>query len=533
MFRKTVHLLLVFAFILPVWMPVTAAAQAAPQYNPSTNGQPSIQVSTATPTLPPNAAPTATPPPNAAALLVEVDPSLDLENYSPYSAFILNFSQPMNSASSPIPLLAYPYLDGTAAWNQAKTTLTFTPSDRFTPGQAYTLFLDPDLKSASGESFAEIQSWQVNVLTGASVLSRSPGYESLASRRPDIALTFDRSMDSESVAQALSMQPEVAYALSWSSNVLHIALQEALDPGMRYSFTLASTAADADGVPMAGDYRWDYWVPGFVIEVVSPTPQYNRVTLNLSHAVTTGKDAPPFSISPEVDGEWRWNSTVQAEFRPAETLEYGTRYIITLDGTLADAEGDNLPSPAGAMTFNAPAPISAVYPPSGTDDVPLEETEIRISFSVPMDHRSTESAFSISPQVAGEFEWRGDVLVYVLTEKMESYTTYIASLGPTTKDAENKPILVDAYSWSFETRGSNYYAERGATSFAFYGPNAQVVDAAGRRAVHLSVAEQELTLNFTVYELELGAFAALYAADFDYSDWDSSAPIDTSGLAPT
>ena len=60
-----------------------------------------------------------------------------------------------------------------------------------------------------------------------------------------------------------------------------------------------------------------------------------------------------------------------------------------------------------------------------------------------------------------------------------------------------------------------------------------MVDAAGRRAVHLGVAEQELTLNFTVYELELGAFAALYAADFDYSDWDSSAPIDTSGMDPT
>jgi hypothetical protein len=211
----------------------------------------------------------------------------------------------MDSASSSTPLLAYPYLDGTAAWNQAQTTLTFTPSDRFTPGQSYTLFLDPNLKSARGEAFAETQSWQLTVLSGPSVISRTPGAATLSTRRPAIALTFDRPMDSESVAQAFSVRPEVSYSLSWNSNVLNVALQEALTPGTRYTFTIAAAAAGADGVPMAGDYRWDYWTPSFEIEVIGPTLQYNRLTLNLSYAVATANEAPPFSVSPEVAGEWK------------------------------------------------------------------------------------------------------------------------------------------------------------------------------------------------------------------------------------
>jgi hypothetical protein len=224
------------------------------------------------------------------------------------------------------------------------------------------------------------------------------------------------------------------------------------------------------------------------------------------------------------------NKATQAEFRPAAALQYGTPYTITLDGELTDSQGDALPSPSGPLTFSAPPPISTVYPINY--GVSPGESEIRITFSVPMHHPSTESAFSIAPQAAGEFEWRENVLVYVLAEKLDSYTTYTVSLAPTATDAERKPILVDAYSWSFETDWDGY-DESDTTSFGVYGPNVQVVDADGRRAVHLSVGEQELTLDFAVYELDLTAYASHYATEFGYTSWGTDAPIDTQELAAT
>ncbi len=56
---------------------------------------------------------------------------------------------------------------------------------------------------------------------------------------------------------------------------------------------------------------------------------------------------------------------------------------------------------------STPPTVVSTYPAGGATSVPTN-TQIRVTFSEPMDTASAEAAFSITPAVTGKFEWAGD-----------------------------------------------------------------------------------------------------------------------------
>jgi hypothetical protein len=74
-------------------------------------------------------------------LVVEVDPSLDLENFHPLDAFIVRFNQPMDPDSDPEPVLTHPYVEGECEWNDDRTELRFRQEGGFSPGKRYLIYL--------------------------------------------------------------------------------------------------------------------------------------------------------------------------------------------------------------------------------------------------------------------------------------------------------------------------------------------------------------------------------------------------------
>jgi len=65
-----------------------------------------------------------------------------------------------------------------------------------------------------------------------------------------------------------------------------------------------------------------------------------------------------------------------------------------------------------------------------SETVPPEEiVQVKIEFSRPMDHKATEEAFSIEPELKGEFSWTPRTLVYTSTRKPKPGVEYTVKVG--------------------------------------------------------------------------------------------------------
>ena len=60
---------------------------------------------------------------------------------------------------------------------------------------------------------------------------------------------------------------------------------------------------------------------------------------------------------------------------------------------------------------------------------PEEIVQVKIEFSRPMDHKATEKAFSIEPELKGEFSWTPRTLVYTSTRKPKPGIEYTVQVG--------------------------------------------------------------------------------------------------------
>ena len=77
-------------------------------------------------------------------------------------------------------------------------------------------------------------------------------------------------------------------------------------------------------------------------------------------------------------------------------------------------------------------------------------TVITITFSEPMAHTITESAFKITPTVSGTFNWDGNKLIFNLEKALDYNTKYNVTLGTSAKDLAGNN-LISNYSWEFTT----------------------------------------------------------------------------------
>ena len=83
---------------------------------------------------------------------------------------------------------------------------------------------------------------------------------------------------------------------------------------------------------------------------------------------------------------------------------------------------------------------------------PDEVVQVKIEFSRPMDHQATEEAFSIEPDIQGEFSWAPRTLVYTTTRKPEPGTEYTVNAGES-KDSSGKRSR--AFTGTFTVRRSD------------------------------------------------------------------------------
>ncbi len=471
----------------------------------------------------PTSTPTPTPTPIPIPIEVELDASAPLERFSPEGTLTLRFNQPMDSDSVAVPLLISPFLEGQIGWNETRTELNFSPQDHFAPGDDYLVVLDADLMSAAGQHLDELLEWELQVLPAPRVTRRTPIYRALSDRRPVIELTFDQGMDHDTVAAALAVDPTFDYGLEWQDNKLLINPREPLAPGTTYYLSLGTGAATRDGIGLTNELRWSYRVRPLIAETTSPSLRLRDapITVRFNYAMDRDSVRDALTFDPPLVGDLRWNEEgTELTFFPAARLPSDTEYAIGFGGPLLDANADPCPLPE-SQRFTTPPPILRALPVDEGWVHPANAIEV--TFDRPMDESKTGEAIDIIPETAGSYTWRETTFIFwPEDDHLAENTSYTVTVTTEALSAAGDPILSEPYTWSFRTGELQDIASFGM------GPNAQLLDVNGRRAVQYQIYQDVATLvEFELYDLSLEQFLDRYASGFRGVAGMENRPIST------
>ncbi|MCL4264608.1 MAG: Ig-like domain-containing protein [Anaerolineae bacterium] len=442
----------------------------------------------------------------------------NLDNFPPGDPFVLHFNQPMDTTLTQ-PLTFSPALRGTAVWSDDATTLTFTPDEGFSSNRRYTVALSTDIRSASGQTFTTWERWQMQTLTAPFVAGRTPARPTTTDRLPIITLRFNQPMDTDSVVAALHMQPPLTYDLTVISQTATMTLTQPLDFGVRYQFTLDKTAVNQDHISLTRPYIWNLALPDPLLTVRGPSASDPAapITIHFNYAMDAASVSQALEIKPDVQGKLAWNANHTAlTLTPDGRLHADTTYTVNFTAPLLLQDGSELP-PLAAAALTTPPPILS-FAPTGSDQSPA--TIVRIRFDRLMDEAATEAAFTIEPAIDGSFEWQETTLTFHPTDGFfTEYTDYTVTLAETARSADGEEILDVSQSWHFDTGRFQEVANFG------YGPNAQVLDVNGRRAIQYQIiTDGDKTIGFELYRLDLVQFLDRYASNFKvWQPWSDEA----------
>ena len=524
--KNRLHVITVLLTILGLIFNLGIVQASASHSDVSTAGRSTTQTLTTVPTV---TTPAVTPTPGMQLGVKPeawLDGTIDLEQFGPRQVLTVHFNTPMHAESSPQPILSWPNVDGVSSWNGTRTTLTFTPGLALDSQKAYTFFLDPDLRSADGMTLKDQPEWIVRVQSGPKVQRVTPQPGTLENRSKIIEIHFDRNMKSSISKSMISIEPHVDFELKWkANNTLQIVLGQPLQFNQRYDLTVKggndeNSVFAADDSYLAEDYRWFYWQQPF--ELKAEIPAEKTLTVKFNYALDQDKSDQPFSISPALDGEWKWLSSHEIRFAAKEPIPASTEFMLNLLHPLVDANGFET-STLPAISFTGLQPVrlanSNIVKSDYSDALiaNLDVETLRIEFSTPVNHASAENAFSLAPAMPGKFHWEKasnnskEVLVYTLNELLQPGNVYKLKIDSTLLDTQGTQLMIHPYEQPFMTNTWGGYL---SPSFGETGDNIQIVDANGPRGIQFGGSDVDTS--FVAYRFDLIDFAKLYADHYHY-----------------
>ncbi|MDR1899257.1 MAG: Ig-like domain-containing protein [Treponema sp.] len=144
-----------------------------------------------------------------------------------------------------------------------------------------------------------------------------------------------------------------------------------------------------------------------------------------------------------VEGDLSWTGN-SLYFRPVSGWRPGTRYTLTLSGTLYSLDGRELrldtQIPFYALS-RSPAPLlESWYPPEGASvgTAPEDHNRMEFFFSLPMDRMSTEAALVLEGMGKKKYEWQDDDrrLLILPESSFSPWKVYRWSIGTEAKSRQ-------------------------------------------------------------------------------------------------
>jgi len=279
-----------------------------------------------------------------------------------------------------------------------------------------------------------------------------------------ITMRFDQPMDQESVAAVLLIEDvegktAVNGTIAWpQADTLTFTPDAELARKTSYRLRLGEQASGANGLPMVEPVEAYFQTIG-ALEVTQVIPDDSTQNVETDTAITAMFNRPvvplvssgqqadlpqPLTFEPDIVGAGEWVSTSMYRFTPAEPLAGATSYQVTM-AELVDLSGAMLEG-GYAWSFSTVAPdVVTVYPTHESVQV-KPTTPITVTFNMPMDRASTETAVvlgSVNYTANLAFSWSdGDrVLAITPAEMLPLGETYQLIVGTGASSANGNANL--------------------------------------------------------------------------------------------
>ncbi|HEX7976139.1 MAG TPA: Ig-like domain-containing protein, partial [Anaerolineales bacterium] len=240
--------------------------------------------------------------------LVSMEPAQGSQNVRLDSKIVLNFNQPMDPASVQANFrLVGPgaaQVDGKIAWDEANTTLTFTPSSLLERNTAYNVILLGQALTRGGTPLGSPLNAILKTVPPLGVISTEPAQDGMLNPYASVVLHLTAPLPDKTILQSVTITPTVANLNPyWDDQDLSLHLNGDFAPSTAYTLTLASSLADAWGGPLGQPFSLSFHTaplePGLVVaggsDVLFVTPQEASLPVqatNLSNVPLTIGSVP-------------------------------------------------------------------------------------------------------------------------------------------------------------------------------------------------------------------------------------------------
>lgn len=282
-----------------------------------------------------------------------------------------------------------------------------------------------------------------------------------------ITLRFDQPMDQASVESALAIEPALDGELSWPApDTAVFTPVDPMEPGQTYNVRVAGTASGLNGQTMLEPFEMMLQAarPFQVIQTI-PDDGANRVQTDaiitvvfgspVVPLVSSGEQAglpQPLTFDPPVTGTGEWTSTSIYRFIPDPPLAGATSYTVSVDPELTTFLGSPIEAaPTWQFTTLNPEVVT-VFPENEARFI-LPTTTITVTFNMPMDRASTESAISLSGDPGLSYQWQDEDRTVVLEpdDNLSLGTEYTVNVAASASAANGESTMERPFTSSFNT----------------------------------------------------------------------------------
>ncbi|HZD09720.1 MAG TPA: Ig-like domain-containing protein [Candidatus Binatia bacterium] len=304
------------------------------------------------------------------------------------------------------------------------------------------------------------------------VVYTSPNIGQEAELDGAITVRFDQAMDKSSVQSAFAVedagsQQTVRGEFEWpQADTLTFTPQSRLQRNQRYQVQIGETARSENGQSLERPVNFTFQTVGFLevaqvipadgVDDIDPdngiTVFFNRPVVPLVSSAQQGDLPQPLEIEPPVEGSGRWVSTSIYRFTAEDGFAGATEYEVTIPAGLEDVTGGVLQEPVTWQFTTAQPSVAAIEPANGaTEIIPTEP--LTVTFNMRMDRDSVESAITLSPAHAVEYEWLdgGRTVVLQPEDHLQVGTEYTLSVGASAAAASGQATLDHTTSSVFQT----------------------------------------------------------------------------------
>ncbi|HJR79613.1 MAG TPA: Ig-like domain-containing protein [Anaerolineales bacterium] len=292
-------------------------------------------------------------------------PQPGAEDVNVDAAIAASFNQPVvalgsDPASQPPAFEIQPPVQGRGEWINTSTYI-FYPEPAMAGGTEYTVSLDMNLKTASGVGWSGTERIVWTFTTSRpNVVSLEPSVMELLPLDPEIKLTFNQPMNTESVESNFSFsgtEGTLGGEFSWNEEetVMTFVPEDLLGRNVGYTINLDAAANSKGGMVLGADYGAVYTTyDNFVVS--STKTDFGTTTFTFNSPLASANYDNLISIFPEVD-----NLQTQVSENGLELYVYGnyipdTTYTFELSARIRDRWGQSLGDASIAETHTPPLP---------------------------------------------------------------------------------------------------------------------------------------------------------------------------------